>query len=226
MEAVSCEVALGGRGKASGMSNGRTLIKGSVIGALAALGLIIVLVVTGSGRNHIGQVVPAPTWANDVCGTIGGWAGEMAVIRQELQKNNYGARPSDGDSGEMVEADVTLRGAVDRASTATKQTLQPGLQRAGIPDSPDGRAAAAQLRQWAQQTERNLLAAQTRLMQNPPSSSYASNSDQTLSGSAGVLARSVSDGLATLHTVATLDPTLQDAFAGSDNCRHVERQTA
>lgn len=203
----------------------RPLLKGSILGVFIAIGLIVVLLVTGNSRDHTGQVVHPRTWANAVCVTMGSWAGQMAVIRQQLQQNNYGARPSDGDAGDIVEAHVTLRVAVDRALIATQQTLLPALPRAGTPDTPHGPAAAAQLHRWALQTEANLLAAQKRLMHEPPSDSYAAGAYQKLRESADVLVSSVSDGLGTVHTIAALNPTLQDAFASSDSCRQLQRQS-
>jgi len=199
-------------------------MRGWLLAILLALGVILVLAVTGSGHDHTGRVVPAQTWANEVCVTIAAWAGEMQDIRQELQKNNYGARPDDG--GDDVEETVTPRIAVDRAFVATKLALKPGLQRAGTPASPHGAAVAAALLRWAFRTEASLLTAQTLLMREAPSSSYASQAFNQLTFSVATLAHSVSDGLRTLHTVAAIDPTLRDAFTSSNDCRRLADKSA
>jgi hypothetical protein len=201
-------------------------MKGWILALLIALGLILVLAATGSGRDNTGKMVRAQTWTNDACGTIGAWAGAMKSIRQELQKDNYGARRGDGGSGDLVEGAVTLRIAVDRAFIATRQTLKSGLKRAGIPDSPGGARAAAALRAWAARTEANLLAARSVLKHKPPSSSYASQAFQEVVTPVAALACSVADGLLTLRTISAFDPALADLFNGSSNCRRLSRKTA
>src|SRR5579871_919939 len=100
-----------------------------VIALLLALGLILILVATGSGRDNTGQVVRAQTWANDVCGTMGTWAGDMKAIREEFQDDNYGLAKEDGASGDGVESAATLVVAVDRAYIATAKSLDPGFRR-------------------------------------------------------------------------------------------------
>lgn len=200
-------------------------MKGWILAILIGVGLILVLAATGSGHDHTGKVVRAQTWADDVCTTIGAWAGEMKDIRQELQRDNYGGRRLDGGSGDQVEAAITLRAAVDRAFIATKETLKPGVKRAGIPDSPDGVQAAAALRAWATRTEANMLAAAALLKHKPPSSSYATGVFEALATPVAALARSVADGFVTVRSIRALDPTLADAFNRNSNCRRLSRKT-
>ena len=201
-------------------------MKGWLIGLLLALGLLLIFVAAGSGRDHTGDTVRAQSWASDVCRTVGAWEGSLKDIRKELQKNSYGARNSDGGSGDGVEGNVTVREAVDRAVIATNETLEPGLEQAGIPDSPRGRESAATVRAWAARTEDNLLIAQARLEREPAGDSIARAALQTLAVPVAALARSAADGRATLRTIFTADPDLGAAFQDSNTCRRLQRRAA
>ena len=120
------------------------------IAGACVLGVIVIMAATGiaagNGRDHSGETVRAGKWADDVCGTVGAWQGQLKDIREELRHNNWAARRSDGYTGDAQEEVVTIHGAVDRAISATQETLQEGLKRAGIPDTSQGAGAAAILR--------------------------------------------------------------------------------
>ena len=197
-----------------------------IVGALLALGLVLILVAAGNGGDHKGETVRTQAWADDVCGTVGAWEGSLKDIRKELQKNSYGARNSDGASGDFLEHTVGVRVAVDRAIIATKQTLRHGLERAGIPDAPQGAQAAAAMRAWALKTEGNLLVARHQLKQEPPGTSVASKAFETVIVPAQALARSVAQGRATVEAVSKLEPSLGDAFDRSGTCRRLGRRSA
>ena len=158
----------------------------------------------------------ASKWADDVCGTVGAWQGELKGIREELRHNNWAARRSDGSTGDADEQVVTVRGAVDRAILATEQTLQEGLKRAGTPDANQGTQASQILRGWADQTEHNLRVAKAEMKQKPGSS--VSQAFTSLASAVEAVARSTVDGRVAFKKVAALDSELSDALDGSRNC--------
>jgi hypothetical protein len=199
-------------------------MRGWLLGLLLGLGLILILVATGSGHDNTGKTVRAQTWANDVCASVGAWEGALKGIRKELQKSNYGARNADGGSGDFLEHTVGLRTAVNRAAIATIQTLQRGIKRAGIPEGPGGARAAAAMQAWARQTTTNLLVAKEQLKHKPPSNSVASQAFALLAVPVNALARSVVQGRATFKSVAALDPGLAQAFNRSSTCRRLLRK--
>jgi hypothetical protein len=201
-------------------------MRGWVIGILLGLGLVLILVAAGNGRDHTGDTVRTQSWADDVCRTVGAWEGSLKDIRKEVQKSNYGARNSDGSSGDTLEHTVSIPLAVDKAIIATKQTLRHGIQRAGIPDVAQGAQAAGAMRAWAVQTEANLLTARHQLKQDPPNSSIAGKAFELLAAPVTALARSVVQGRATVQAVMALDPALDDAFKRSSTCRRLQRRTA
>src|SRR3954465_12818913 len=98
-------------------------------------GVIVLSALVGAasnGRDHTGETVRASGWADDVCGTTGAWEGQLEAIRDEMSASNFAARQNDGGSGDSVEESISVREAVDRAIRATTDTLQTGLERAGI----------------------------------------------------------------------------------------------
>jgi hypothetical protein len=200
-------------------------MRGWLIAILLVAGFGLILVAAGNGRDNTGKTVNSRAWADDVCRTVSAWEGSLKDIRKELQKSNYGARNSDGASGDFLEHTVSVWVAVDRAIIATKQTLRHGLVRAGVPDSPQGAKAAAAFRAWALQTEANLLVARHQLKQEPLNTSVASQAFQLLAAPVTALARSAVQGRATLQTVTALDPALGDAFNRSGTCRRLKRHT-
>ena len=192
-----------------------------VIWGAVIVGLIVLVGVTAvasNGRDNTGETVRAEAWADDVCGTVGAWQGQLKDIREELRHNNWAARRSDGSSGDSQEQVVTVHDAVDRAMRATQETLQEGLKRAGIPDVGQGEQASLIVRQWAERTELNLRLAKAQIRQRPTSVAEAFAS---LVPPITALARSAVDGRAAIAKVEALDPELQDAFSRSGTCRRL-----
>ena len=177
-----------------------------------------VAALASNGRDNTGETVRAQSWADDVCGTVGAWQGQLKDIREEMRHNNWGARRSDGSTGDAQEEFVTVREAVNRAMRATDQTLQEGLKRAGNPDVEDGAQASAILRQWADRTERNLRIAKSQVRQRPTSVAEAFGS---LVPPVTALARSAVDGRAAFAKVGALDSELANAFERSGTCRRL-----
>lgn len=195
------------------------IVIGSIV--LGVLVVSAVVAVADNGRDHTGDTVRTSGWADDVCGTVGAWEGDLESIRNELQDSNFAARQNDGGSGDSVEQRVTLRSAVDRAIRATETTLQEGLERAGTPDLSDGAQASQTLQSWAQRTENNLRVAKAELKQRPDSPAAAFSA---LVSPVTALARSALDGRAAFRKVAALDPELADAIDGSGNCRRLMKE--
>ena len=186
------------------------------VGTILA-GVIVLMGVSAAasgGRDHSGEQVRANKWADDVCGTVGAWEGQLEDIREDLRHNNWAARRSDGYTGDSEEQVVTINGAVDRMIRATQDTLQEGLKRAGIPDTSNGAGAAAILRDWADQTEHNLRVAKGHIKQKPTSVSEAFAS---LVPPVAALATSAVQGRAAFKKAAALDSEVGAALT-SRNC--------
>ena len=133
-------------------------MRGWVLAVVLVVGLGVILGVSAAVANddNTGQTVSADDWADDVCGAVGAWAGQLEAIRDELDQSNYAARRNDGGSGDSVERTLVVRVAIDRAIQSTNDTLRQGLKRAGSPEGAGGQAASLALRGWALKTERDL----------------------------------------------------------------------
>jgi hypothetical protein len=193
-------------------------VRGWAIVAAAIVGAIVVSAVvaaTGNGRDNTGQTVRTTKWAEDVCGTVGTWEGQIEDLRDQLRLSNYASRRNDGSSGDSVEETISIRQAVDRAIQATHQTLHTGLVRAGNPDANNGKQAAL--------TETNLRVAKAELKQKPTSPAEAF---QVLVAPVQALSRSALDGRASFKAVGQLDPALASALEGSRNCRDLMKEEA
>ena len=201
-------------------------MKNVLTGLACVVGVILIFAATGNGYDHTGDVVRSETWAKDVCQTVGAWEGALKDVRKQLQKSSYGARNSDGGSGDFLEGTVGLRVATARAYIATRQTLRRGIRRAGIPDSPQGAQASAALRVWAALTEQNLRAAHALLKHDPAGASIASEAYEALTVPATALAESVAQGRATVQAIRASDPDLDTAFDRSSACRRLERRVS
>src|SRR4051812_42527353 len=194
------------------------------IAGACILGVILLMGITAAasgGRDHSGEQVRANKWADDVCGTVGAWQGQLKDIREELRHNNWAARRSDGYTGDAQEEFVTIHGATDRAIRATQETLQEGLKRAGIPDTSQGAGAAAILRDWADQTEHNLRVAKGHIKQKPTSVSEAFAS---LIPPVTALATSAVQGRAAFKKAAALDSEVGAALTSRNCGRLLEKQ--
>ena len=175
---------------------------GVIIGVSAAL-----------ADDNTGKTVSADEWADDVCGAVGAWQGEVRAIRDEIDESNYAARRNDGGSGDSVERTIILRVAIDRAIQAT-ETLREGLKRAGNPEGAGGQAAALKLRTLATQIELSLRLTKTALDRNPDNGTRASYAPLSL----GSLSLRRSYELTALNFEPELK-NLGEPFSGSDNCQ-------
>jgi hypothetical protein len=197
----------------------------------AWVGVILtgVIVVSGlmaaidNGRDHTGETVRSAQWADDVCGTVGAWEGQLKAIREDLRHNNWASRRSDGGTGDSNEQIVTVRSATNRAIRATHDTLHEGLKRAGIPDSGQGAAASAIMLNWAGATERRLRVAKALIKERPTS---VAEGFAALIPPYAALASSAVNGRAAFAKVAALDSELGDAFDRSGNCRRLMKRDA
>ena len=189
-----------------------------LIWVAVAVGFVLLLgigVAIGNSADKTGDTVRASNWADDVCGAVGAWEGQLEAIGDSINLSNVGARRNDGGSGDSVEGTIYVRQAVDRARQATNDTLQEGLRRAGIPEGNGGVQASAALLDWAQVTENALIAAEQSMRQKPNTTSAAFAS---LGTAVKALESSAVAGRAAFVTAAATDPAIADALTGSRNC--------
>jgi hypothetical protein len=192
---------------------------------LAVLAGIVAVLVLGAivaeGQDNTGETVRTSAWADDVCGTVGTWEGQLEDIGNDVALSNVGARPNDGGSGDHVEGTLYVREALGRVIDATNETLQEGLKRAGAPDVAQGEAASLILRNWAQQTENDLHAVRVLLKESPNTTAAAFRG---LGATVAVIERSAVAGRAAFRQVAALDSELASAIEDENNCEELMRE--
>ena len=124
-------------------------------GWLIAAGIVaglVVLLVAGAligGDDDSDETVSALEWADNVCGAVAVWRGEMESIVDGVRSagqsgtagSESGAETPQGQSG-------SVRTGLEQALLAT-ETMVEGISRAGIPDTPNGQDAADGLESWA-----------------------------------------------------------------------------
>jgi hypothetical protein len=187
-------------------------------------GFVVVLllgVIVARGQDNTGETVRPSAWADDVCGTVGAWEGQLEDIGDDVALSNVGARQNDGGSGDHVEGTLYVREALGRVIQATNDTLQEGLKRAGAPDVAQGEEASLILRNWAQQTENDLHAVRVLLKASPNTTAAAFRG---LGATVAVLERSAIAGRAAFRQVAALDSELASAIEDESNCEELMRE--
>jgi hypothetical protein len=192
-----------------------------VVATVGTLILIAVLVGVASGDDHTNDVVAVDNWAEDACGSVAAWAGQLEAIGDELRASDVNAQRNDGGSGDHVEASIEVHEAVGRAIQATEDTLQEGLKRAGIPDAPDGVDASLILRTWAQETEDALRASDEESNVTPDTTT---GTFETLGAAVASLRDSLVEGRRAFTEVARLDAAYEEAFADTRECRDLAEE--
>ena len=56
----------------------------------SAIVLVVVIgVAISNGRDNSGETVQPASWADDVCGTVGAWQGQLKDIGDDVRHNNW-----------------------------------------------------------------------------------------------------------------------------------------
>ena len=189
-----------------------------------AVGLVLVLVVTGAigHRNDREDTVTAGEWAQNVCGTVGVWRGELKSIVEDVRTPSAVAPTGEEPQSETPQGRTGLvRAGLDRAIESADALVE-GIDNAGIPDTPQGKEADKQIADWATSTQDNLEKAQDAL--NEESDTLEGSLDQ-VAGAARAVRTALTSGVQTIASVARLDPALAAALRESSNCKQLRERT-
>ena len=103
-----------------------------------AVGVVLVLGVTAliGNRDDSGETVPAGEWAQNVCGAVGVWRGELEAIVEDIRTPNASATGGEEPQSETPQGRTGfVRKGLERGVQAT-ETLVEGIDNAGVPDTP------------------------------------------------------------------------------------------
>jgi hypothetical protein len=134
--------------------------------AIAVVGVVIVLAVTAliGNRDSRDETVTAGEWAQNVCGSVAVWRGQLEAIIDEVQDPSAAnAAVGEEPQSETPQGRTAfIRKGLDRTVEAA-QVLVDGVDNAGVPDTPEGEAAARQMSDWANESSDDLEQAQDSL---------------------------------------------------------------
>jgi hypothetical protein len=190
-------------------------------------GLLVLIGVTAliGHRDKSGETVPASAWAQNVCGVVATWRGEMEGIVDDVRQ-----APSRGSLGVEEPQSQTPQGRTElirtglESSVRATKTLVEGIDGAGTPDTPQGSQAASQVSDWADSSRNDLEQAQDALHHEAATLETAL---AQLTGAAGAVRTTLTSGVKTLAGAAQADPQLAAAFRSSSRCQQLrEEQTA
>ena len=190
---------------------------------LAIAGGIVVLIlatVAIGWRDDEGETVSNGEWAQNVCGVVAAWRGELEAIVEDVR-----TAPALGSLGAEEPQSETpqgrtgfVRAGLERAVQAT-ETMVDGIERAGEPESPQ---AAEILSDWADESLDDLEDAEDSLDEEADS---IEESVEQLAGAARSLAAVVAGGVEALADVARVDPALAAALRDSSTCQELREET-
>ncbi len=200
--------------------------RGPIVWILAAVGLVLVLVVTGliGNRDDSGEAVTAGQWAQSTCGAVGVWRGQMEAIVEDIRTPS-GTSTAGGEEPQSETPQGRagfVRKGLERAIQAT-ETLVDGVDNAGIPDTAQGDEAAGLVSDWADSALADLEDAQDSLDEEADS---LEESIEQLTGAAGAIASTLGSGVQTIAEVAQLDPEIVSALQESSTCQQLREETS
>ena len=199
-------------------------MRGPVPWILAAGGVLLLILVVAliGNRDKSGDTVSAGEWAQNVCGAVGVWRGDLEAIVEDIR-----TPPSAGATGTEEPQSETpqgrtgfIRSGLERA-VQSADTMVEGIDRAGTPDTSQGEQAQQQVADWADSAHEALENAQDSLDEEAET---ISESIAQLASAAGAIRVTIAAGVRTLADVVRLDPELGAALRDSSTCDELREE--
>jgi hypothetical protein len=194
-----------------------------IVGIVAGVLLVIAVTAMIGNRDKSGETVPAGEWADNVCGSVAVWRGEIESIVDEIRQPS--ATGSTGTTEPQSETPQSrtgfVRSGLERTVRAT-ETMITGIDNAGVPDTPQGEEAANAISGWADATRNDLEDAQDSLDQEADTLADAISQ---LTDAARAITGAVTSGVKAVADVARTDPELAAALRDSSTCQQLREET-
>jgi hypothetical protein len=191
----------------------------------AVVGVVLVLAVTAliGNRDSRDETVSAGEWAQNVCGSVAVWRGELEAIVDDLRNPSANAVSGEEPQSETPQGRTGfVRKGLERGVQAT-DTLVEGIDNAGVPDTAQGQEAADQVEEWANSASDDLEEAQDSLDDEADS---LEESIQQLTEAARTISSVMASGVRTVAEVVQLDPELGSALQASSTCQQLREETS
>jgi hypothetical protein len=191
--------------------------------AAVVAGVIAVILVTAlvGWRDDSDETVPAGEWAQNVCGAVATWRGELEAIAEDIRTPPaFGSLGTEEPQSETPQGRTGfVRAGLERAVQAT-DTMIEGIERAGAPESPQ---AAQLVSDWADKAHEDLEDAQDSLDEEADT---IRESIEQLAGASRALASVIAGGVETVADVVRVDPELAAALRDSSTCQELREETS
>jgi len=191
----------------------------------AAVGVVLVLGVTAliGNRDDQGETVAAGDWAQNVCGAVGVWRGELEAIVEDIRTPSASSTTGEEPQSETPQGRTGfVRKGLERGVQAT-ETMVEGVDNAGTPDTSDGEEATERLSDWADSALSELEESQDSLDDEADS---LEESIEQFTDAAGTIAAVLASGAQTIVEVSRLDPALAAALLDTSACQQLREETA
>ncbi len=194
-----------------------------IVGALVGVALVLGVTALIGNRDESGEPVTAGEWAQNVCGSVGAWRGELEAIVDDIRTPSAVSTAGEEPQSETPQGRTGfVRKGLERTVGAA-ETLVEGIDNAGVPDTEQGEEAAGQVSDWANSSLDDLDQAQDALDEEADSLEEAIEQFQDATGA---IAATLVAGVQTLNDVARLDPELAAAIQDSSTCQQLREETA
>jgi hypothetical protein len=187
---------------------------------------LVVLIGSGAaigGDDDTDETVSAREWADNVCGTVLVWRGEMESIVDGVRSAGQ-IDASPGETG--AESPQGRVGSVltgfEQALLAT-ETMVVGLSRAGIPDTPNGEEAADELESWADDAVDDIEDAQDALEEDVDTTE---EQIEQLGEAVGTIVEVYASGGQAVADAAVSDSELARAMRESEKCDRLREEAS
>lgn len=192
-------------------------IVGIVVGIVVVLGVTALI----GNEDDSGEPVPAGQWAQNVCGAVGVWRGELEAVVDDIRTPSAVATAAEEPQSETTQGRTGLvRKGLERGVDAT-ETMVLGIDNAGVPETDQGQEAADDVSVWAERALGDLEEAQDSLDNEADSLEAAVEQFQDATGAIGA---TLVGGAQTLTDVAQLDPALAVAFRETSTCQQLREE--
>jgi hypothetical protein len=190
---------------------------GWIVAGAGVLAVILVTLAIG-GSDESGETVPAGEWAQDVCGAVGVWRGELEDIVEAVRTPSSAAPSGEEPQSETPQGRTGLvRSGLERAIQAT-ETMVVGVDNAGVPDTAAGADSADAISSWANDSLDELEQAEDSLDEEAETLEEAV---EQLAGAVGAIGSVYASGGQTIADVAVADPELAGALRDASTCEEL-----
>lgn len=201
------------------MRGGWAWVVGIAVGIVALTGVVALV----GDDDRSGETVSAASWADRTCGAVAVWRGEMEAIVEDIRTPTSAGAGSEEPQSETPQGRTGfVRKGLERAVSAT-ETMVVGIERAGIPDTPEGEAAADLVSDWADDAVDELEDALDTLDEEAETLEEAIT--QIVSATQAI-GSTLTGGIRTIAEVAQLDAEVASALQSSSTCQQLREDAS